>query len=304
MKTLIKGFLAMSEIKPIEWLWEPLLPKNCISILASRGGVGKSGFALWLACQLGAEGKSILYLDAERTGFHIKQRVEDWNLDISNVTFYMDSCDDGGATTCAPATLVEMAQLVKESRPDLVIIDSLTALSHGMDLNRREVVAQYMKELTKIATIYNTGILLLAHTNKKSSDDIPILDSISGSGAITDLARSAMVMDEFNADGTRIINQVKINLTAKSEPLLFKITPTGIEDIRFMSDSSRPSGTKAERLRIAALALLEQGLNKKDVRAHLKDAGGSLTECSRAIDWASSKLGIVWDGDTIAAGGK
>ena len=302
MKTLIKGFLAMSEIKPIEWLWEPLLPKNCISILASRGGVGKSGFALWLACQLGIEGKSVFYFDAERTGFHIKQRVEDWNLDISNVTFYMDDCDEGGKTTSSPATLVEMAQLVKEGKPDLVIIDSLTALAHGMDLNRRDVVAQFMKELTRIAASYGTGILLLAHNNKKSSEDIPLLDCISGSGAITDLARSAMVMDIYNEDGTRIIKQVKINLTAKSEPLLFKITSTGIEDVRFMENSTRADGTKAGRLRIAAISLLEQGLNKKEVRAHLKELGASPLEYGRAIDWASSKLGIVWDGDIVAGG--
>lgn len=299
MKTLVTGLPAMSNIKPIEWLWEPLIPKNCISVLASRGGMGKSGFALWISAELGKSGYKILYLDAERTGFHIKQRVEDWNLDISNITFYLDSCEDGSTSTCAPGTLVEMAKIVEESKPDLVIIDSLTALSNGMDLNRREVVAHYMKELTRMASTNHTGILILAHNNKKTSDDIPLLDSIAGSGAITDLARSAMVIDEFGTDGSRIITQVKINLAAKSEPLIFKITSTGIEDVRFLSESSRESGTKAEKYRNIALQLIQKGNNKKDVREVLKSEGASPAEYGRAIDWAANKLGIKWDNITI-----
>ena len=57
MLRLEKGKKAMENIKPLEWIWKPLIPRNCISILASRGGVGKSGFALWLANELSREGK-------------------------------------------------------------------------------------------------------------------------------------------------------------------------------------------------------------------------------------------------------
>lgn len=298
MRHLVKGSLAMSEIKPLEWIWEPLIPKNCVSILASRGGIGKSGFTLWLSSELGKEGKRVLYLDAERTGFHIKQRVEDWSLDISNITFCMEDLEDGSKTTCSPTTIVEIAKLVEESRPDLVVIDSLTALSQGMDFNRREVVAHFMKDVTKVASMYNTGILLLAHNNKKSSDESPLLDAISGSGAITDLSRSVMVIEEFGTDGSRIINQVKINLSAKSDPLIFRITSTGIRDVRFMSDSHRSTGTKAEKLRNLALELLQKGEDKKSVREYLKSEGAAPAEYGRAIDWAASKLGIVWDAPT------
>jgi len=297
MGTLTKGLIAMQKIKPVEWLWEPLIPKNCISVLASRGGVGKSGFALWIADQLSSEGKKILYIDAENTGFHIKQRVEDWNLSLDNIYFYMLECEDGSQTTGAPKTLQDLDKIIEECDPDLVIIDSLTVFARGLDINRRDVMAHYLEEITRMASRRSTGILILAHNNKKGSEDSVSLDSISGSGAITDLARSVMVMEEFGPEGGRIINQFKLNLAAKSDPLTFCITSTGITDVKFLEESCRPSGTKAERLRIAALELLQHGLNKKEVRAELKTMGAAPLEYGRAIDWASNKLGIVWDGD-------
>lgn len=296
MLKLVRGPMAMQKIRPIEWIWEPLIPKNCISVIASRGGIGKSGFALWLADTLSEQGRNVLYVDAENTGPHIKQRYEDWNIKLTNVFFTMTSCDDDFETTSGPKTLVELDKLIEDCKPDLVILDSLTVFARGLDINRRDVMAHYLEEITKMASRRGTGILILAHTNKRQSNDDGItLDSIAGSGAITDLARSVMIMDEFGVDGGRILTQYKLNLAAKSDPLVFTMTPVGIVDVRFFDESNRNSGTKAERLRNLALDLLQKGEDKKSVREILKSEGAAPAEYGRAIDWAASKLGIVWD---------
>ena len=65
-----------------------------------------------------------------------------------------------------------------------------------------------------------------------------------------------------------------------------------------MSDSHRSTGTKAEKLRNLALELLQKGEDKKSVREYLKSEGAAPAEYGRAIDWAASKLGIVWDAPT------
>jgi predicted ATP-dependent serine protease len=293
------GDSLMKKVREIEWIWEPLIPRNCISILASRGGVGKSAFALWLADLLTGQGKKVLYMDAERCGFHIKQRVLEWNLqNWKEIIFTGCEQEDGSAQTGAPSTTTEIHTLIKECSPDLVILDSLTMFARGFDSNRREAVAIYLEELTKIASECNTGILLLAHTKKRQiGDDTITLDSIAGSGAITDLARSVMLMDFDYAEEGRIITQLKINLSAKSKPLTFKITSSGITDMKFLGEIERESGTKADMLRAIALKSLQEGAGKKEVRLELKKAGAFTTEYARAIDWASEKLGIKWNGD-------
>jgi predicted ATP-dependent serine protease len=299
MIKLAKGNDAMGNIKPLEWIWEPLIPRNCVSILASRGGVGKSGFALWLANELAGIDKEVLYIDAERCGFHIKQRIKDWNLKHwEKITFTVSDLIDGSTQTAAPSTFVELYDLIKQCHPDLVILDSLTVFSRGIDTNSRCVMAGWFEELTKIASECNTGILLLAHTKKKQNiDDSITLDSIAGSGAITDLARSVMLMDFDYGEEDRIITQLKLNLSAKSKPLSFKITSSGISDLKFIGDIERTTGTKADNLRLLAMSLLKSGMSKKETRAALKLEGASPVEYGRAIDWASEKLGIKWNGE-------
>ena len=160
-------------------------------------------------------------------------------------------------------------------------------------------MAVYFEELTKTAVECNTGILILAHTKKKQEKDESInLDSVAGSGAITDLARSVLLMDFGTNEEERIISQLKINLTAKAKPLLFKITSTGITDVHFTEEISRSSETKAEKLRLIAFDLLQKNVGIKEVRAVLKRNNAAPSEYGRAIEWASEKLSITWNKDT------
>lgn len=300
MTRLAQGVSIMTGIKPIEWIWEPLIPRNCLSILASRGGVGKSGFALWIANELSREGKKVLYIDAERCGYHITQRIKDWNLDSwEKIIFTISDLPDGSIQTSAPSTIIELYNLIKQCNPDLVILDSLTVFARTLDTNRRDAMAVYFEELTKTAVELNVGILILAHTKKRQSQDEQLtLDSIAGSGAITDLARSVMIMDFGTTEDERILIQQKLNLTAKARPLTFKITPTGLTDIKFMQDAERSTGTKLDKLKLLALELIKNStLSKKEVRATLIQAGAAPAQYIKAIDWASEKLGITWNKD-------
>lgn len=288
----------MENIKPLEWVWKPLIPRNCVSILASRGGVGKSGFALWLANELSREGKTVLYVDAERCGYHIKQRINDWNLDSwKEILFLISDLCDGSVQTAAPSTIVELYEFIKKCSPDLVILDSLTIFARGLDSNRRDVMAMYFEELTKAAVECNTGILILAHTKKKQNNEDQLsLDSIAGSGAITDLARSVMLMDFGSKPDDRIVSQLKINLVAKSQPLKFTMTSTGITNVCFVDEPIIKTGTEAERFRRIAVECIEQGMSLKDTRAILKKEGCmTSSESGRAIKWACDTLNVSVD---------
>ena len=303
MYRLIKGTELMKKIKPLEWIWEPFIPRSCVSLLASRGGVGKSGFALWLADKLAGEGRKVIYFDVEKVGFHVKDRTDNWNLQHLDKIIFVENTTDASPTTTSPDNVTGIYELVREESPDLIIIDSFTALAKKYDANRRETVAQIYSDLSTIYIGCNTAILLLAHEKKRQSGDSNdiTLDSIAGSGAITDLARSVMTMnfDKSCQPNGRIIHQTKVNLTAKFNPLTFKITDKGITDVKFLdlpTPSSRASGTKADKFKALALEALEDNLSKKDARQLLKENLASPVEAARALDWASKELKVEWIG--------
>lgn len=287
-----RGKQYMDKIKPVEWLWYPLIPKNCISILASRGGVGKSGFALWLANELSSKNKSVCYIDAERCGFHIKQRISDWNLSHwEKINFIFSDLPDGSIQTGSPSTILELSSLIKQCSPDLTILDSLTVFSRNLDTNRREVMAHYFEELTKIAVESNCAILILAHTKKKQFDDEALnLDSIAGSGAITDLARSVLIMDFGKSDNERIISQLKINLAEKSNPITFTMSSTGISNVSILPTINSKIETKAEKYRQIATDLLLKNTPIKQIRSTLSTINATPVEQSRAIKQSLSLL--------------
>ena len=299
----------MEKIGEIEWLWEPLVPKNYITILASRGGVGKSGFSLWLADKLAGEGKTIVLFDAERSGSLIRKRCYEWDLPNWKKLKLVGKREpiSGTIDTGSPVDFGKIQLLIKDVNPDLLILDSLTILARGVKITDRSQAADYFEKLQEIAAVYKTGILLLAHINKKQAMENCITsDSIAGSAAVSDLARSVLLLEE-DEEGSdrRIITQAKLNLAAKSPPFKFRITERGIMDAGFVvenvkqkpPETFRNDGSKIGKLKTMAYDLLAKGMNKKEARQILKDAGAVNAEYLNALKWASEKLNIKWEAD-------
>jgi predicted ATP-dependent serine protease len=299
----------MEKIGDIEWLWEPLVPKNYITILASRGGVGKSGFSLWLADKLAGEGKTILIFDAERSGSLIRKRCYEWDLPNWKKLKLVGNREpiSGMIDTGSPTDVYKIQLLIKDVKPDLIILDSLTVIARLIELQERNRAATYFEQLQETASVYKTGILLLAHVNKKQNMESSLsLDSIAGSAAVSDLARSVLLLDE-DGEGSdrRIITQAKLNLAAKSPPFKFRITERGIIETGFVAEeikqkppeTFREDGTRLGKFRVMAYDLLAKGMNKKEARQILKDIGAENREHLEALKWASEKLNIKWEVD-------
>lgn len=294
-----KASKCMNKIKDIEWVWEPFIPKSCVSLLAARGGIGKSAFALWLADDLCSKGLKIAYIDAERCGMQFKSRIDKWNLkNYQDIEFMVTDCVDGSLQTGAPSKLSEIKEVLEDhsSNFDLIILDSLTMLTRFIDANQRGAVANFFSEVTEIAAANSTGILFLAHLKKKQHlDDIISLDSIAGSAAITDLSRSVIIMDEGKVEGDKVITHNKANLSAKAKDFVFSMEADGIKNIRFEDTVKRETGTKQDRFNILALELLNKGLNKKELIKELKDVGASNLQHGIAIKHACAKLHISFE---------
>ena len=216
MLKVMKGSELMETIEVIDWIWKKIIPRNHVTVLASRGGIGKSAFALWLADQLTGEGKRVLYIDAERCGSSIKTRNLNWKLphfnDISFTCEQVGTTPDGkvrNETACF-SELTKLNDIVGKELYDLVILDSLTIIGRAVNMNNQGETANLLKELTATASIGRTGILLLAHTKKFQYDNQELtIDSVSGNAAITDLSRSVLLMERGLNPEQRILHNVK-----------------------------------------------------------------------------------------------
>lgn len=295
---LLRGSEIMENVPEVSWLWEEIIPRKFITILASRGGVGKSGFALWLADMLTGQGMTVLYVDAERCGSHIVQRAKAWQLhNFNDILFTSEKLTDQCVETAEHKTTADLQAYVIESKADLVILDSLTILARKLDMNKRETIAQFFEEITGVANHGNAGILLLAHTKKVQLDNQELnIDSIAGSGAITDLARSVLLMEKGLTETERIIHHIKSNFAAPVNDITFDLTNFGIKNLQITRTPStvRLTGSDADLYRNIAVRGLSKGITLREAREELKKVGASPAEYKRALDYASNELNIQW----------
>jgi predicted ATP-dependent serine protease len=294
------------EIEDVKFLIDPIIPVGYITLLAARGGVGKSAYALYLSNKLIQEGKKVLYFDGESTASIFKKRCVDWNLsnwkDILTVRLKDRKIPAG---TYCPTLIPKIDSVIEMCNPDLVVIDSLTSLARAKNLNEKKDVSNIFLDLNSVASRNNTAILLLAHTKKKQNqDEFITLDSIAGSGTITDFSRSVLLMEnEFNSD-IRTITQVKNNISKCAAPFTFMLEETGIgekETISLSEDTShkepevRSKETKIGRIKRITLDLLQRDIDIKEIRRFLKTEECAFdAEIKTAIDWASKELNISW----------
>jgi archaellum biogenesis ATPase FlaH len=278
----------------VDFLWEPYFPIGCVTLLAAKGGTGKSGFMLWLAGKLAREQNiKTMYIDAENTLSHIRDRLIDWNFtDIKDKIFVPLEYDElGNPETITPTTSTITAQ-AKDHGVKLIVIDSLTTYSHKSDVENRAAVATLMKEIRSIAVGTQAAVVLLGHLNKDNSDqDIEYnINQISGSAALVDLSRSVLLMrSEPCCPENKIIRHVKSNYRPTGYDLEMTFTLTGIENLREVRPAKDfniiPRGTKTDVYRLQAEVLAKEGRSKKLIRTAVKELGGSEIEATRTIKW-------------------
>lgn len=274
--------------KPIKWVWKQYIPASNITILAAKGGVGKSAFALWLAGELAKEKKHTIYIDYEKTALHMGQRYKDWNF--SNLGYdeyiHFPVFEDPDTNELIPdsPSIIDITHDVLTLPADLVIIDSMTPFFEYYDLKDRGGTTAFFGTLQSLAVKTNCGVLMLAHVNKdplpnmKIKDFMP--DSIAGSSAIRDLSKSVLgMMPDSKNLNCRIIQHVKHNITKKQPDIMFELNEYSMpvnfsfkeKDIQIAhpDETTTVFGRLTMAMKIAIIENPE--LTKKELRQIIKD---------------------------------
>lgn len=198
-----------AKVLPLEAVWYPYIMRHCVTVLAGDPGRGKSlllslitaiitrGGAWPLSDQKAKKGP-VLLLSAEDSFERVTlARLAAVHADVS-LLHRMEKF-----RALDPERLEYLADYVRQIKPELVIIDTLSAyLGSGRDMNRQNEVGEFLAKLNEIAEEVGCAIVALAHLNKTTAEH-PLF-RIVGSIGIVASVRSALFLGADPTDQSRL----------------------------------------------------------------------------------------------------
>ena len=220
----------MSDIQaePVQWLWEPFIPLNSITLIQGDGGTGKTSMALAVAAAVttgaalpGGTGNAapaaVIVQNAEDSySKTIKPRLEMLGADCGMIEVISE---DEQELSFADERI---EQAIIKTSAKLVVLDPVQAYFCGANMNSANSVRPIMKQLGKVAERNNCAILIVGHLQKKGGRS-----QYRGLGSIDiyAAARSVMTVGFTGMDDMRAVVHNKSNLAPPGAPLAFGFDP-------------------------------------------------------------------------------
>ena len=280
------------EIRPHEYLWNPYVPMDDVTILMASGGTGKTLFCCWLLAQVSKGGwisadhdytaqhegivpepRKGLIISSEDDGSELRGRLEACGADLSKV-YILDKIDSEGMSFTGDG-YQEFLQTVKDVNPALLVIDPWQAfIGQDVDVSKVNHVRPAMQKLALIATECHCSIILISHVNKRAQGE-NLNYAATGSTDFVNAARSALFLsmsDDEEEPDTRILIHSKANYSASGDSLKFDITPFGAFDYRGKSEVTRSMIEEANRTHKSLSELMIIKRNNADTAKLLIEA--------------------------------
>ena len=213
------------------------IPKNASIVVAGGAGSGKTIMCLQIIKNAIDEGKRCYYMSFEESPKHLKEHMEDFGWDMKKIEktkkFLVERKNPYEITRSVEAMLEEAKGdllikvdpfiLPKSFKPDIVVIDSLTAIASAF-VGKEDSYRIYIEQLFRFLEKMNATSFLISET-----EQVPKIFSTTG-------------VEEFLADGVVVLYSLKRG----------NIRENAIEVLKLR-------GAKHEK-KIVAMQITEQGV--------------------------------------------
>jgi len=158
----------VSERREATWLIHNVIEANVLAVLAGPRASFKSFIALDWAMRIAAAGNPVVVLSGEGAG--LGRRAEAWMQQHGKGQSLEDLqllALESVANLNAEEEMAGLQQAIEEAsiRPALVVVDTFSKFSAGLDENSNQEVAEYLSKLTiGIRERYCSTVLLVAHS--------------------------------------------------------------------------------------------------------------------------------------------
>jgi hypothetical protein len=209
-----------------QWSVGTKLIKGEVSILAAKGGWGKSAYATTLLCSAASghqflnevvwgDPKRCLYINSEDDTDELQRKfiaaARHHNLTKAQLQNIMVrgvntpghetlTTGDEKAPRVNEAGIAALDQIITGACADIVVLDPLGTFCPA-GLNDNGVMGQVMLRLKRLAKTQNCAILVVHHTRKDG--DLTNVDAIGGASAIVNQARAALMLARMTAEESK-----------------------------------------------------------------------------------------------------
>ena len=216
----------LPQFEPQEWLYQPLIARKRLHLLAGREGLGKGVISTELCVRMARNGKRVAFFSLEDDANDMAGRRE--------VAAYGGG-ERGGVFLFhrGRLTLAQIEGLIRQHRLDVVFLDpgrSYFGRTPSASSNDDAYVRAQMEGFLDVVERTGCAIVMLHHTNKATRDKnghaLAPRQVIHGSGSFQSAPRLVLYL-AADADGGLALGIVKSNVGHVNEYVDVQLQPLG-----------------------------------------------------------------------------
>lgn len=188
-----------------------------VVLLAGDPGIGKSTLLLQMALNVSLKKKSVLYISGEESEQQIKMRAIRLTKNLKNDYLFLVSATNTD----------QIVSLIAETKPDLVVIDSIQTMESENLTGLSGSVGQVRfaaAEFIKIAKTLNIPTILVGHVTKEGM--------VAGPMVLSHMVDTVLFLEGEKNTGTRILRCLKNRFGPIDEVGIFAMQEGGLEEVK------------------------------------------------------------------------
>jgi KaiC/GvpD/RAD55 family RecA-like ATPase len=148
----------------VEYILEPFLPKDGFVIVTGATKHGKTWFLGWLAGQIAAQGRTVLFIEEEGAKETLRERLQPFKSPGARIHVSHRK----GWKLDDERSVNRLIEEIRAARAQVVILDPLNQLhSHARKIG--EVPAEVIQAIQRVIAETGCAVILAAHTRKGES---------------------------------------------------------------------------------------------------------------------------------------